>query len=83
MRVTPSTFDGDRAGDLVRGARTLRGVVERDGPWVVLRVGGQRWALLGDRAGSLPVDVPVEVRGTLATPPPGCPAERALTVTRG
>jgi hypothetical protein len=80
--VTPSPFDGDRPGDLVRGVRILRGVVERDGDWVLLRVDGQRWALLGDRARTLASGATVEVRGTITTSPPGCPVDQALTVIR-
>ncbi|MFI7544782.1 hypothetical protein [Actinoplanes sp. NPDC049599] len=80
--VTSPPFDGDRTGDLVRGVRTLRGVVERDGDWVLLRVDAERWALLGARARALAGGSTVEVRGTVAAPPPGCPVDRALQVVR-
>jgi hypothetical protein len=81
--VTPPSPDGDRRGDLVRGVRTVRGVVERDGDWVLLRdAGGVRWALFGDGVRTLRHGADVEVRGTLTPPPEGCPAGKALTVTR-
>jgi hypothetical protein len=80
--VSPPPSDPDRPGDLVRGVRTLRGVVERQGTWVLLRLDGHRWALLGDRARTLGTGTTVEVQGTVTAPPVGCPADQALTVTR-
>jgi hypothetical protein len=74
--------DGDRRGDLVHGIRTLRGVIERDGEWVILRTDGGRWALLGDRARTLASGHDVQVRGRTVTPPQGCPADRAVTLIR-
>jgi hypothetical protein len=63
--------------------RTLRGVVERDGGWVLLRDGGgSSWALLGDQARRLATGADVEVRGTPTPPPNGCPAKAALNVTQ-
>ena len=80
--VTPPSAGDDRRGDLVRGVRSLRGVIEREGEWVILRTGGGRWALLGDRARTLTAGQEVQVRGRPTTPPVGCPTDRALNVTR-
>jgi hypothetical protein len=80
---TTAPPDGDRRGDPVRGVRTVRGVVERSGEWTLLRdTTGGRWALLGERARLLRTGAQVEVRGTVTTPPAGCPVDRALTVTQ-
>ena len=78
--MTPPTADSDRRGDLVHGVRTLRGVIERDGEWVLLRTGGGRWALLGNRARALADGHDVQIRGTPTTPPPDCPTDQAVTV---
>jgi hypothetical protein len=78
----PPSADGDRRGDLIRGMRTLHGVIERDGDWVLLRVGSDRWALLGERARALHNGADVFVTGTPAPPPPNCPADKAITVTQ-
>ena len=77
--VTPPT-DGDRRGDLVRGVRTLRGVVEREGDWVLLRTDRDRWALLASDTRDFRNGVQIEVRGTPSAPPAGCPANMALNV---
>jgi hypothetical protein len=81
-RVTPGPIDGDRRGDLVRGARTLTGTVHRDGDWVLLDVAGKRWALLGGATRSLKAGQTATTIGTLTQPPAGCPVDMALTVTR-
>ena len=78
----PPSSDGDRRGDLVRGMRTLHGMIEKDGMWVLIRAGTDLWALLGERANGLQDGADATVSGTPATPPPGCPADKALTVTR-
>jgi hypothetical protein len=80
--VTSSPTDGDRRGDLVRGVRTLTGIVERDGDWVLLRTDGQRWALFGNRARTFAAGESVTISGTVTPPPPGCPTDKALNVVR-
>jgi hypothetical protein len=80
--VTRPPADGDRRGDLVRGLRAVRGTVERDGAWLILRTRRDSWALLGNRAHPLADGQEVVVRGTVTALPPGCPADRALTVIR-
>ena len=80
--VTPGPTDGDRRGDLVRGARTLTGTVYRDADWVLLDVAGVRWALLGEPARTLKAGQTATATGTLTQPPAGCPVNMALTVTR-
>jgi hypothetical protein len=81
MRTFHLLAADDRRGDLVRGVRSLRGVIERDGAWVILRTDGARWALLGDRARTLAAGEEAHVRGRPTTPPADCPADRALTLT--
>jgi hypothetical protein len=80
--VTPSPNDGDRRGDLVRGARNLTGTVHRDGKWVLLDVAGVRWALLGEQALTLATGQAVTATGTVTRPPAGCPVDKALSVSR-
>jgi hypothetical protein len=80
--VTPGPTDGDRRGDLVRGARTLTGTVHRDAGWVLLDVAGKRWALLGKAPQSLVTGHTATATGTVTRAPAGCPAELALNVTR-
>ena len=72
----------DRQGDLVRGVRTLVGTVEPGEVCPVLRVGADRWALVGAAAQRLASGTVVEVRGTVVSPPPGCHASRALQVSQ-
>jgi hypothetical protein len=79
--VSP-TAPADRRGDLVRGYRTLVGTIEAAGPCPVLRVGGERWSLLGDRTRGVVAGARFEVRGTVTTPPRGCHTTRALTVSQ-
>jgi len=80
---TSSPGDGpDRTGDLVRGRRTLHGTVERSGGWVLLRTDDSVWALLGRRGAALKAGAAATVVGIPATPPAGCPVDRALTVYR-
>ncbi len=57
-------------------------MVERSDLCDVLRVGGDRWALVGEKAGGLAAGARVEVRGTVVSPPRGCHATRALRVTQ-
>ena len=72
----------DRQGDLVRGVRTLVGTVEPGEVCLVLRVGADRWALVGAAAQRLASGTVVEVLGTVVSPPPGCHAARALQVSQ-
>ena len=70
----------DRPGDRARGHRTLVGTVERGELCPLLRVGADRWALVGALAQRLSPGDTVEVRGTLTTAPRGCPAPRSIKV---
>ena len=72
----------DRPGDRVRGHRTLVGTVERGELCPLLRVGTDRWALVGALARRLSPGDTVEVRGTVTTAPRGCPAARAITISQ-
>jgi hypothetical protein len=74
--------DQERPGDRVRGVRTLVGAVEPGELCPLLRVGNQQWALVGATAQRLKAGDQVEVTGAVMTPPRGCPAARALKVTR-
>ena len=78
----PTPTDPDRRGDPVRGYRTLTGVVESSGQCPVLRVGTERWALMGAAAAQLAPGRQVEVRGTVAPAPRGCLATRGLRVSQ-
>jgi hypothetical protein len=78
--ASPSDDGPDRTGDLVRGRRTLKGEVERSGGWVLLRTDDGVWALLGRRGAALSTGATATVTGIPATPPAGCPVDRALTV---
>ncbi|MBY8871018.1 hypothetical protein K7640_04065 [Micromonospora sp. PLK6-60] len=72
--------DPDRRGDLVRGYRSLTGTIDRSGAWVLLRVDGVTWALLGAPAADLPDGRVVTVAGVTAPLPPDCPADQAVTL---
>jgi hypothetical protein len=74
--------DQERPGDRVRGVRTLVGDVEPGELCPLLRVGSQRWALVGATAQRLKAGERVEVTGTVVATPRGCPAAKALKVTR-
>jgi hypothetical protein len=78
--ASPSDEGPDRTGDLVRGRRTLHGTVERSGDWVLLRTDDGVWALLGRRGAALTTGATATVTGIPATPPAGCPVDRAVTV---
>jgi hypothetical protein len=78
--ASPSDDGPDRTGDLVRGRRTMKGEVERSGGWVLLRTDDGVWALLGRRGAALSTGATATVTGIPATPPAGCPVDRALTV---
>ncbi|SCE64153.1 DUF5818 domain-containing protein [Micromonospora mirobrigensis] len=72
--------DPDRRGDLVRGYRSLTGTVDRSGRWVLLRAEDTTWALLGPPTADLVDGRTVTVSGVAAQVPPGCAADRALTL---
>jgi hypothetical protein len=78
---TPSAPD-DRSGDLVRGRQNLTGTVERRDGWVLLRSGETVWVLLGTTAAGLAAGSAVTVSGSIAAVPAGCPAAKALNVSR-
>jgi hypothetical protein len=48
----------------------------------MLRVGGDRWALLGPVAAGLRAGQRVEVRGTVSPAPRGCFSAKAIRVTQ-
>ena len=82
LSAPSSPGPADRRGDLVRGYRTLVGTIEAAQPCLVLRVGADRWALVGDRARGLASGARFEVRGTVTSPPRGCHTTRALAVSQ-
>ena len=67
--MTPSD---DQQGALVRGVRTLTGVVERTGSCTTLAVGTQRWALVGMIADSLSPGETVRVTGQITQDSTAC-----------
>lgn len=71
----------DRPGDLARGYRTLAGTISTEGGCRVLKVGSDRWALIGALAEGLTDGAHAEVRGTVIGTPSGCTAPRALKVS--
>jgi len=72
----------DRPGDRVRGYRVLVGTIEAAAPCPVLRVGAERWSLVGEHARGLAAGARFEIRGTVMSPPRGCHTTRALKVSR-
>ena len=76
------TADPEMPRDLVRGVRTMTGMVVADATCNVLVVGTQRVALLGPAAAAAEPGSRVKVEGTGSAVPADCQASSAVTVTR-